>query len=580
MVKVPLKIFVEVAWKQKIKVVFLLLLVLWPFLYITTTINDDAFVYYTYAKNFARGNFFAYDPREFASEGFTSIAYLLLLVPFELARIPLPLAALLINMCSIFGAAILCCKIFEVMFPSKVRNSYWVGFAFLFACFLDTNVTVLMGWGLETLLNIPACFGFIYGAVLLFRWGKTKDFNLLLFAYAMSVLVRPENLLLGFPWIVLGFFSLSSKRKGAQSVAVFLLVGLAFLSWKYCVFKDLLPTGFYRKMSGQSIDVTYLKSYLSEYSLVFQPVYWIGIVSILLQPELFRNNSLLKKTGLAGVLMFIGLAMFILRIEPIQGYFQRYLTIATLGMYLVGASLFALIIPARKSVNILFAVVMITVLFSGVKQKQRSSPFLLHREVLKQLESNPYVMLGRYLQKNVEHPEEISLMFGDAGSIPYFFDCKFVDINGLTEPAIAKMFKGGQRKEKVTEYVSRQKLDMAVLAVENKWLNLGKDSQRLPQGPLKSAGEYAHLLRQMRKDGFVYAGTIHASDYELHFGLNRNSPRFSDLKQVLSEYISMGTGFVKETDLVLEFSTGNLRFENIVRVPQSTEKQGDVSKTL
>jgi len=568
--------------RSLLKISALSLLILWPLLYLTTTINDDAFVYYTYAKNFARGNFFAYDPRGIPSEGFTSLLYMILLVPFEMIHLPLSLAALLINIVSILGAAFLSCKMFELLFPEQSRKSYLVGMGFLFSVYCDSNVRGLLGWGLETISNIPVFLGLIYSSLLVIKTGERKSFNSVLGLYALSVLVRPENLVLGGPWVLIGFSSLSSKREGVRSIIMFALMGAVFLLAKYLVFGDFVPTGYYRKMSGQPLNLNYLKEYLKEYSIVFHPVYWLGMLCLSAKSVSLSKNTMAKKTLVGLVLTLIALILFVLKIEPIQGYLQRYLTLGTIIVYLLASSLFALVIPTRKTVEACFILFVVVVLFSGFQQRYRINPLALYQESIAQMNQDTYVTLGRFLQAHVKNPQEVSLMFGDAGSIPYFFDSKFIDINGLTEPEIARMFKAKNRKEKVATYISNQKLDMAVLAVENSWINLSKDSQHLPQGPLKSPREYAHLLRKMRKDGFAYAGTIHAPSYDLHFGLNKHSENFADLKKVLLEYMGQGRGFVKDSDLRVEFSDGDVIFENIhrSRTPSPSEKEKEITRTL
>jgi hypothetical protein len=570
----------ESPLRNVLKLSAIFFLSLWPFLYLTTTINDDAFVYYTYAKNFALGNFFAYDPRGIPSEGFTSVLYMILLVPFERLQIPLPLAALLINIVSILIAAFLSCRIFVALFPKKAQVSYLAGIIFLLCTYLDSNLTGLMGWGLETILNVPIFLSLIYNSILLFKSGKRSAFDRVLFLFGLSLLVRPENLVLGAPWVLVGYLSLSSKKEGIRSGVIFLSVLAGLLAVKYLIFGDLVPTGYYRKMSGQPLNPNYLKSYLKEYAFVFHPVYWLGMACLILSPKDIRENSVLKRACVGFLLMLGALMLFILKVEPIQGYSQRYLTMGTISLYLIVSMLFALVIPSKRVVEYAVLAISVFALFSGGQQRYRKNPLALYRESIDQMNRDPYVALSRYLQKNIGKPKDISLMFGDAGSIPYFFDCKFIDINGLTEPYIAKMFSVKKREEKVADYISSKKLDMAVLAVENQWINLSKDSQRLPQGPLKTPKEYAHLLRKMKKDGFAYAGTIHAAVYDLHFGLNKNSASFAELQKVLSDYIALGKGSIKDSDLHVEFTDGDVVFENIHRSVDASEKEQEISRTL
>ena len=63
--------------------------------------NDDTYIYFNYAKNLVAGRPFAYDPRNIASEGFTSAIYLLLLVPLEAAGINMMFAAVILNLAAI-----------------------------------------------------------------------------------------------------------------------------------------------------------------------------------------------------------------------------------------------------------------------------------------------------------------------------------------------------------------------------------------------------------------------------------------------------------------------------------------------
>jgi hypothetical protein len=297
-------------------------------------------------------------------------------------------------------------------------------------------------------------------------------------------------------------------------------------------------------------------------------------------PKDITENGALKKFNVGFLLMLGALVLFILKVEPIQGYSQRYLTIATICLYLIGSMFFTLLLPSKRVVEYAVLSISVFVLFAGGQQRYRLNPVALYRESIQKLNQDPYVALGKYLQKMVKNPKNVSLMFGDAGSIPYFFDCKFFDINGLTEPYLARMFKAEKRHEKVSDYISSKKLDMAVLAVENQWINLSKDSQRLPQGPLKTPQEYAHFLRKMKRDGFVYAGTIHAAAYDLHFGVNKRSPNFSDLKNILSKYMNQGKGFIKDSDLRVEFSDGDVVFENIHRSAIPNNDDQGISKNL
>lgn len=547
---------------EAIKCICMALLILWPFLYLTTIINDDAFVYFTYAKNFARGNLFAYDPRGIPSEGFTSLLYMILLVPFELLHFPMSAASLIVNVVAVIGMAVLSCKIFTHVFPEQRDRAWLVMPVFLFFVYLDANLTTLMGWGLETILS-GFCFLFLIERALAgFQSGKLKEFNTVLVLFGVCVLCRPENLLVAAPWVFLCFATQSSRKTSIRSCMIFVLVSLLYLFVKYLWFGDVVPTGFYRKVSSKSYNLGYLRGYISDYSIVFHVFYWTLLGVLIRYVSVLRRNKIIKLFFVGLVFSGVGMVLFVLKIDPIQGYLQRYLTLITVFVYL-GISLSVVTLFGRRSLlRIGVAALIVFILFGGSRQKLRSNPVALFKETEEQMERDPYAHFARFLQNHVRRPDEITLMFGDAGSIPYFFDCKFIDINGLTEPYLARMFRAQDREKKVIEYVKSQKVDMAVLAVESNWMNLTKDSQKLPQGPLSKANEYAALLRQMKADGFVYAGSIHSPAYDVHFGLNKFSSKFDELNEVLGDYISTSKGFIKDSHLQVEFSSGDVVFEN------------------
>ena len=115
--------------------------------------NDDTYIYFNYAKNFVAGRPFAYDPRNIASEGFTSAIYLLLLVPFEAAGINMMFAAVILNLAAI---ALILYLGYRVLLADRVLEGGFLLIALtLFALFMarDTNIPTIVGRGLETMLG-------------------------------------------------------------------------------------------------------------------------------------------------------------------------------------------------------------------------------------------------------------------------------------------------------------------------------------------------------------------------------------------------------------------------------------------
>ena len=218
---------------------------------ITVQANDDVFVYFTYAKNFVLGRPFAYDPRGIPSEGFTSWVYLLLIVPFEYLGMNLMYATVIINVVSIVGCAIMVMVVYAQMVE---RFSVWAlvaGLAFLFFASLDRNLIGMAGWGLSSLVNGLSLLSLLSAAI--FVRGNTEKTSRWLLFYALGLLVifvRPENGALAF---ALFLWLLYTSRNYLLPIKLALWPIILFalwLAWKYWLFGDVFPTGYYRKMTG------------------------------------------------------------------------------------------------------------------------------------------------------------------------------------------------------------------------------------------------------------------------------------------------------------------------------------------
>ena len=96
------------------------------------------------------------------------------------------------------------------------------------------------------------------------------------------------------------------------------------------------------------------------------------------------------------------------------------------------------------------------------------------------------------------------MVFGDAGAIPYFFNCQFIDINGLTEPILASAFNKPGRADFVSTYITRLEPDLVVLASH---VEIGKDPT-LSHGPLDTPEQYRFFLNRLSEQQYYYVGSI------------------------------------------------------------------------
>ena len=217
--------------------------------------NDDTYIYFNYAKNFVAGRPFAYDPRNIASEGFTSAIYLLLLVPFEAAGINMMFAAVILNLAAI---ALILYLGYQVLRADRILEG---GFLFiavsLFAVFIarDTNIPTIVGRGLETMLGPASVLWAILHLARVHQAGdeatRCRAVTMFLVASFLSFLTRPENIVLLAAVGVLilpvmwrrGELACLLKRLGTFVAALG-----AYFAGKWLLFGDVMQTSYYRKM--------------------------------------------------------------------------------------------------------------------------------------------------------------------------------------------------------------------------------------------------------------------------------------------------------------------------------------------
>ena len=538
--------------------------------------NDDVFVYFTYARNFCDGRFFAYDPRNLPSEGFTSLAYLLALVPFQCLGANMMFAAFLLLFCACAATVLVA----ALAVPRLGRPADGIGavFAVLFALLLglDPNVRGLMGWPFESLLS-PLCL-----ALLILALGRALDrsearaplagFAALAF---VGYLARPENLLLLAP-LGLVLFLLHPKRGRVLWAAGLLAAGCGlFLLGKQLVFHDIFPTGYYRKMGAAGAGSSYVRAALAEYSgwlwlaAVGLGAYAVATVVAVRRAGPDQRRRVLRESAVVAALIAVAVLnlLVVRQVTPLVGVYFRYLVTAIVAMAFVLALLGARLVMATLSRRVPRPV-LAALLLVGVVSVLRAQPgdrdlvgggiTRLYADARTQAEGHLYLKFGRYLRAHLSDPSAVTLVMGDSGAVPYAAGCRFIDSNGLTEPGLARLF--GEQPDKVRRYLAHLRRfhpDVVVL-----WYGSPRPDGVLPLGwnahsPL-SPEEWLRVSRELRDGGFGYLGTIHAY-YDLHLGLDRNSPHFDELRRVLGEYVREN-GYRLPAGLGLRVGSEEVRF--------------------
>lgn len=536
--------------------IFSAITIIFIVLNVEITVNDDTYVYFNYAKNFANGNYFAYDSRKIPSEGFTSLIYLLLLIPFEYAKFPLPIAGFLINSISLVLSGYFLLKAITLS-TGKKSTAILTSIVFISACIIDRNIMGIIGWAFETLLNLLCFVTMVYLSILI-KTSK-KGILSLFIIYFISILVRPENIFLFAPFLIYAYKIFEDKKKIIQHFVYFLCGLITFLVIKYFIFEDIFPTGFYRKISNKgALDkegFKYVKDFVLEYKfhMLIILVANVGLKFIKKDQNFIDNKLLISLIALCLITI-----LFFFKSNPLIGIYFRYL-INIIGLIYILISFIIVQIFTDKKI-ILLSIIGVLLLFK-TSFALKNNIFTFVSDTKKQIEQHKYIKLGNYFNKTIKNPNEIYFAFGDAGAIPYAFDCNFIDMNGLSEPYIAKLVRNKNSRLKTELYISyfeKYNPDIVVILC-------GDQKQRnpnLPHGPLQDAKEYRLFLKTLSENGYEYGGSINAY-YELHFAINKNSKNFNQLSNALRKYSEYKNSSVQNGKFIVNFDSGNIQFNSI-----------------
>jgi hypothetical protein len=152
------------------------------------------------------------------------------------------------------------------------------------------------------------------------------------------------------------------------------------------------------------------------------------------------------------------------------------------------------------------------------------------------------------LRENLPDPESVTVVFGDAGCVPYAAHCRFIDSNGLTEPFIARLFReehGAEKAAVYVDYVMRWDPDLIILG----WGEINNEIFYIEpnlHGPFLDDPRI-EVWQHFRDHGFGYLCSLDLSRspgyYDLHFGARPDSPSFDDLAPAMRDYCARRGGY-------------------------------------
>jgi hypothetical protein len=517
-------------------VIIVFLVLLPPF------IIDDTFVYFTYARNFSEGRFFAYDVRNIPSEGFTSMLYMLLLVPFEFFKINLSFVGIA------FNAVALAFSITLVTWLLRVTNFLKEHFATLFASTLalfiiaDQNVKKPIAAGFETMIGLLCIIGIVVMITLAINQNNSniKKEKAITFFYVFSFIahmVRPEYIMMLAIGGLLLIWQYNKRRELIFKGIIFIIFFTVFYLLKFAIFSDIFPTGFYRKVTLESSGLAYIQQWISDYSLFIL----LGLLSSI------SFYSLLKRVTWLWLLVVFSLVIviFFTRALPLIDIGYRFLIIPVWTVYVLvslGVALLAQSLTARFFIRLSFTRVLRGVLFGSIISVLAVSIFEgrifnTYQRIAYASQQHPYIQLSDHLKSFIPDVSTLTFVFNEAGVLPYSLGGRYIDTHGLTEPFIARLFglpNNTEKKNLYIDYILSYNPDVIIVGFgraddEGIW-----ESFFDPNSPFRGPTP-ASVFQAYRDYGMVYACSI-ISYYDLHVTVNRSSPHYEKLLEALRSY--------------------------------------------
>jgi hypothetical protein len=399
---------------------------------------DDAFIFFRYADNFARGHGLVYNPGD-PVEGYTSPLWAFTLGAAARAGLPLIETAQWTGIGLGVLTLVLTGDIARRLFPRSLV-------AVLPPLFLATNRTFCI-WsveGMETKL-----FGASVSAMLWIwmRFGpgapEVRGLPLLGLAGAVTVLSRPEGAM--FVALLAPFAVAQAVRehrilRGIADAAMFVVIIASHLAFRWVTYHDLLPNTFYAKVSG--LDIQDGLRYAADVARGNR-VAWYGFVTVLAGYRWLRQGA----GELAAVHRWIvwGTLAFLVYTIGIGGDFFEFRFIdpvLPLWAFMTASGLEWVRARIRRRAASWITVgalagcwitLNVQTILHPISGRSMTTPERARHGTAR------FAQIGRWLALNLEPDDVISVRA--AGVLPYLSRARTVDALGLNDREIARSRK-------------------------------------------------------------------------------------------------------------------------------------------
>lgn len=401
--------------------------------------QDDAFISFRYADNFARGHGLVWNEGE-RVEGYTNFLWTLLIsLPLRFGYDP-------IKASYAFGLA---CFTLSLIFTFALALNLLrsKAYALLSVVLLGTNFTFssYAKGGLETQMQaclVTVTIWLLFRSINKSAWnaGAMLSLSLLL---ALAVLTRPDSMLMVVVVLPVAIFFLFKTESGASQritrigalIVPFALIVGVWLRWKIAYYGDALPNTYYVKL-GSPVSLWYGFMYVCS----FFESYWLVLFPLLF---LIAAPKLFKKSNFALLVVSILIVLWFTYTIKAGGDFMefRFLVPVLPLLFILTVWTMRTCIESRRLQAALVAMMLLGSLNHALTFKSVLFPKGIEsiEELGEHLDSplTNWAGVGKLFGEVFADDPHVTIAVAPAGAIPYYSHLHSIDILGLNDKWIA-----------------------------------------------------------------------------------------------------------------------------------------------
>jgi 4-amino-4-deoxy-L-arabinose transferase-like glycosyltransferase len=410
-----------------------------------SSLTDDAYITFRYARNLASGYGFVYNIGERVL-GTTTPVYAILLVPFiKLGFSPDAISITLAVICDL-----LICVLLYLLFQKSLGDCI----ALLTSLFYATAYVSIAacGYGMETQLFIL----FVVASVLFLEYQR---YMLMAAVAGLAVVTRPEGALLAVIFAVALFIKLrrDDLSLALRTVLLFIAVAAPWYIFAMFYFGSPFPNSMLAKYFQRSITVhEWLDFFVMRNHVIV--MYWLGTFAGLLYGIRIKSRAIILLVAWAVVYTLF----FLIGRPPFLGgwYFPPVmLSIATLAA--VGfAKIGGWVLRGTARAVVVLAVFMV-LLIAVILPKNLENTVRWYRKTA----GNVYIPVAEWVAENTK-PNDI-IHASDIGYLGYISGRRILDAAALVTPQI-RIFNAKHREDPNWDvlFVLESMPDYVVLPIE------------------------------------------------------------------------------------------------------------------